>query len=141
QRRMQNSVTQASNVLDAFEFGRLDGSALPIVPGLLIDEEVRSGCTMTAAAAGLRNSGSGLILQFARWRRQCWLCLVAVSLPHHRAPVLQCDDSTLTVRGMLVDTRGFEPDTSHLAVLDAVKRRCPIGLLTTGPVTIEPSIR
>lgn len=69
QRRMQNSVTQAANVLDAFEFGRVSGEPLPIGPGLLIDDEVRSGWTMTVVAAGLREVGSGLILPFALWRR------------------------------------------------------------------------
>lgn len=69
QRQMQNSVTQAANVLDAFGFGRGDGEPLPIGPGLLIDDEVRSGWTMTVVAAGLREAGSGLILPFALWRR------------------------------------------------------------------------
>src|SRR5699024_8518758 len=52
QRTMHNAVTQAANVLDAFEFGRGD-EPLPIGPGLLIDDEVRSGWTMTVVAAGL----------------------------------------------------------------------------------------
>jgi len=69
QRSMQNSGTQAANVIDAFRFGRDDGEPLPLGPGLLIDDEVRSGWTMTVVAAGLREAGSGLILPFALWRR------------------------------------------------------------------------
>ena len=65
QERMDNSVTQASNVLDAFEFA----SGLPPGPGLLIDDTVRSGWTMTVVAEGLRRAGSGLVLPFVLWRR------------------------------------------------------------------------
>ncbi|MEZ5181947.1 MAG: RecQ family ATP-dependent DNA helicase [Acidimicrobiales bacterium] len=67
QREMANSATQAANVLDAFAFGRPDGDALPLGPGLVFDDELRSGWTMTVVAEGLRATGSGLILPFALW--------------------------------------------------------------------------
>jgi ATP-dependent DNA helicase RecQ len=69
QAAMDNSVTQAANVIDAFEFGRLDGSPLPDGPGLVVDDTWRSGWTMTVVAEGLRSAGSGLILPFVLWRR------------------------------------------------------------------------
>jgi ATP-dependent DNA helicase RecQ len=69
QARMDNSATQAANVLDAFSFGRVDGEPLPLGPGLLIDDAVRSGWTMAVVAEGLRSAGSGLILPFALWKR------------------------------------------------------------------------
>ena len=66
---MQNSATQAANVLGAFEFGRVDGTALPDGPGLVVDDEVRSGWTMAVVADGLRGAGAGLVLPFVLWRR------------------------------------------------------------------------
>ena len=70
QARMDNSATQAANVLDAFAFGRADGGGeLPLGPGLLIDDAVRSGWTMAVVAEGLRAAGSGLVLPFALWKR------------------------------------------------------------------------
>ena len=69
QDRMENSATQAANVLDAFSFGRTDGEALPSGPGLVIDDTLRSGWTMTVVAEGLRSAGSGLVLPFVLWRR------------------------------------------------------------------------
>jgi ATP-dependent DNA helicase RecQ len=69
QSRMDNSATQAANVLDAFTFGRSDGEPLPVGPGLVVDDTLRSGWTMTAVAEGLRAAGSGLILPFVLWRR------------------------------------------------------------------------
>jgi ATP-dependent DNA helicase RecQ len=69
QARMDNSATQAANVLDAFTYGRLDGEPLPLGPGLVVDDTLRSGWTMTAVAEGLRAAGSGLILPFVLWRR------------------------------------------------------------------------
>ncbi|MCB1038943.1 MAG: ATP-dependent DNA helicase RecQ [Acidimicrobiales bacterium] len=69
QSQMDNSVTQAANVADAFEFGALDGSPLPLGPGLVFDDTVRSGWTMTVVADGLRGAGSGLVLPFALWKR------------------------------------------------------------------------
>jgi ATP-dependent DNA helicase RecQ len=69
QASMQNSVTQAANVLDAFRFGRDDGAALPPGPGLVLDDSLRSGWTMTVVADGLRSAGSGLVLPFVLWRR------------------------------------------------------------------------
>jgi ATP-dependent DNA helicase RecQ len=69
QDRMENSVTQAANVLDAFRFGRPDGQSLPDGPGLVIDDTLRSGWTMTVVAEGLRGAGSGPVLPFVLWRR------------------------------------------------------------------------
>ncbi len=69
QAQMDNSCTQAANVLDAFEFGRADGSDLPVGPCLLIDDTYRSGWTATVVAEGLRSAGGGLVLPFALWRR------------------------------------------------------------------------
>jgi len=69
QDQMQNSGTQAANVLDAFGFGRSDGEPLPIGPGLVFDDAWSSGWTMTVVAEGLRTAGSGLILPFVLWRR------------------------------------------------------------------------
>ena len=69
QERMENSATQAANVLDAFAFGRVGGGELPVGPGLVVDDTLRSGWTMTVVAAGLREAGSGLVLPFVLWRR------------------------------------------------------------------------
>lgn len=69
QRLMANSGTQAANVLEAFSFGRSDGGDLPLGPGLVIDDELRSGWTMTVVAEGLRSANSGLILPFVLWKR------------------------------------------------------------------------
>ncbi|QGG94919.1 RecQ family ATP-dependent DNA helicase [Actinomarinicola tropica] len=69
QAEMDNSVTQAANVLDAFEIGRTDGGALPPGPGLVVDDALRSGWTMAVVAAGLREAGAGLVLPFVLWRR------------------------------------------------------------------------
>ena len=69
QARMDNSATQAANVLDAFTYGRADGEPLPSGPGLLIDDAARSGWTLAVAAEGLRSAGSGLVLPFVLWRR------------------------------------------------------------------------
>lgn len=69
QSAMENSVTQAANVLDAFEYGRVGAAALPTGPCLLVDDTYRSGWTMTVVAAGLREVGAGLVLPFALWRR------------------------------------------------------------------------
>ena len=66
---MDNSSTQAANVLDAFAFGRPDGGPLPSGPGLLFDDVLRSGWTLAVVAEGLRGAGSGLILPFVLWRR------------------------------------------------------------------------
>lgn len=65
QRQMENSLTQASNVLDAFAFP--DG--VPPGPVLVIDDVVRSGWTMTVVAEGLRQAGAGVVLPFVLWRR------------------------------------------------------------------------
>jgi ATP-dependent DNA helicase RecQ len=65
QERMENSVNQAANVLGAFEFA----SELPPGPGLVVDDTLRSGWTMTVVAEGLRAAGAGLVLPFVLWRR------------------------------------------------------------------------
>jgi hypothetical protein len=69
QAEMDNSVTQAANVLDAFAFGCPDGSPLPVAPGLVLDDALRSGWTAAVVAEGLRRAGAGLILPFVLWRR------------------------------------------------------------------------
>ncbi|MBX3285847.1 MAG: ATP-dependent DNA helicase RecQ [Actinobacteria bacterium] len=69
QARMDNSATQAANVLDAFTFGRPDRSPLPSGPGLVIDDAARSGWTLAVVAEGLRSAGSGLVLPFVLWKR------------------------------------------------------------------------
>lgn len=66
---MDNSATQAANVLGAFAFGRPDGDPLPAGPGLVFDDALRSGWTLTVVAEGLRSAGSGPILPFVLWRR------------------------------------------------------------------------
>jgi ATP-dependent DNA helicase RecQ len=65
QDEMENSVVQAANVLDAFEFR----TSLPDGPGLVVDDSMRSGWTMAVVAEGLRGAGSGLLLPFVLWRR------------------------------------------------------------------------
>lgn len=69
QSQMDNSITQAANVLDSFEFGRADGGELPLDPGLVVDDQWRSGWTMTVVADGLRGAGSGVLLPYVLWRR------------------------------------------------------------------------
>ena len=69
QSAMDNSATQAANVLDAFAFGSGDGAPLPAGPGLVFDDALASGWTMAVVAEGLRAAGSGLILPFVLWRR------------------------------------------------------------------------
>jgi ATP-dependent DNA helicase RecQ len=69
QAQMENSVTQANNVLEAFRFGTRDGSPLPAGPVLVLDDALRSGWTMTVVADGLREAGATAVLPFALWRR------------------------------------------------------------------------
>jgi len=69
QAQMENSAAQAANVVDVFEFARHDGTPLPTGPGLVLDDAVRSGWTMTVVAEGLRSAGSGPVLPFVLWRR------------------------------------------------------------------------
>jgi len=69
QAEMDNSATQAANVIDAFTFGRPEGGDLPSGPGLVFDDALRSGWTMAIVAEGLRSAGSGLVLPFVLWRR------------------------------------------------------------------------
>ncbi|CAN5686947.1 RecQ family ATP-dependent DNA helicase [soil metagenome] len=69
QARMENSATQAANVVDAFGFGRSDGLPLPSGYGLVVDDALRSGWTMAVVAEGLRSAGSGPVLPLVLWRR------------------------------------------------------------------------
>ncbi|MCU1498900.1 MAG: ATP-dependent helicase RecQ [Acidimicrobiales bacterium] len=69
QARMENSATQAANVVDAFRFGRADGSPLAAGPGLVVDDALRSGWTMAVVAEGLRAAGAGPVLPLVLWRR------------------------------------------------------------------------
>ena len=70
QSRMENSATQAANVVDAFSFGRADGGGtLPEGPCLVVDDSLRSGWTMTVVADGLRSTGVDAVLPLVLWRR------------------------------------------------------------------------
>jgi ATP-dependent DNA helicase RecQ len=66
QRRMENSVRQFENVVDAFEVGP---PTLPAGPGLLVDDTVESGWTMTVVGEALRGAGAEAVLPLALWRR------------------------------------------------------------------------
>lgn len=65
QDRMENSMTQASNVLGAFDVA----AEPPPGPGLVVDDTLRSGWTMTVVCEELRSGGAGLLLPFVLWRR------------------------------------------------------------------------
>jgi len=71
QSRMENSATQAANVVDAFSFGPAGapGGRLPAGPCLVVDDSLRSGWTMTVVAEGLRGAGADAVLPFVLWRR------------------------------------------------------------------------
>ena len=69
QARMENSATQAANVISAFGFGPAAAGPLPRGPVLVVDDSLRSGWTMTVVADGLRAAGSGPVLPFVLWRR------------------------------------------------------------------------
>ena len=69
QSRMENSSTQAANVLQAFSFGQADGTDLPNGPCLVVDDYLRSGWTMTVVAEGLRSAGATDVLPLLLWRR------------------------------------------------------------------------
>ena len=69
QAQMENSATQAANVVGAFSVGRDGGLALPEGPGLLLDDTLRSGWTMTVVAEALRDAGATSVLPFVLWRR------------------------------------------------------------------------
>ena len=69
QARMENSATQAANVVDAFAYGTSNGSPLPSGPGLVLDDTLRSGWTMTAVAEGLRSQGAEAVMPFVLWRK------------------------------------------------------------------------
>jgi ATP-dependent DNA helicase RecQ len=56
-------------VVDAFEFGRPGDAPFPPGPGLLVDDSMRSGWTLTVVAEGLRGAGAGPVMPFVLWRR------------------------------------------------------------------------
>jgi ATP-dependent DNA helicase RecQ len=66
QRRMQNSVRQFENVVDAFEVG---AGPLPSGPCLLVDDTVESGWTLTVVGEALRDAGADAVLPLVLWRR------------------------------------------------------------------------
>jgi ATP-dependent DNA helicase RecQ len=66
QRRMENSVRQFENVVDAFEVGT---RSLPAGPCLLVDDTVESGWTLTVVGEALREAGAEAVLPLALWRR------------------------------------------------------------------------
>jgi ATP-dependent DNA helicase RecQ len=68
QDRMENSATQAANVLDAFEVSVPPGG-FPSGPALLLDDSLRSGWTMTVAAQALLAAGAEQVLPFVLWKR------------------------------------------------------------------------
>ena len=69
QDNMQNSSTQAANVIDAFSFGQPNGQPFPAGPCLVLDDSLRSGWTMTLAAEGLLAAGASEVLPLVLWRR------------------------------------------------------------------------
>jgi ATP-dependent DNA helicase RecQ len=68
QDRMENSATQAANVLDAFEVSVPPGG-FPSGPALLLDDSLRSGWTMTVVAEALLDAGAEQVLPFVLWKR------------------------------------------------------------------------
>jgi ATP-dependent DNA helicase RecQ len=68
QSQMENSATQVANVLGAFEFAAPPGG-FPPGPGLVLDDSLRSGWTMTVVAEGLLDAGATQVLPFVLWRR------------------------------------------------------------------------
>jgi ATP-dependent DNA helicase RecQ len=68
QAQMENSATQAANVLGAFEVV-VPAGGFPSGPGLLLDDSLRSGWTMTVVAEGLLDAGAGPVLPFVLWKR------------------------------------------------------------------------
>jgi ATP-dependent DNA helicase RecQ len=66
QRRMENSLRQFENVVDAFQVQVPD---LPSGPVLLVDDTVSSGWTMTLVGEALRSAGADAVLPLALWRR------------------------------------------------------------------------
>ncbi len=70
QHTLVNSAHQARNVLGAFaiDWSSAPGGVPPEGPVLLIDEELRSGWTLTVIGALLRESGAGPVLPFVLLR-------------------------------------------------------------------------
>lgn len=68
QDRMENSATQVANVLGAFAVTVPDGG-FPAGPGLVLDDSLRSGWTMTVVAEQLLAAGAERVLPFVLWRR------------------------------------------------------------------------
>jgi ATP-dependent DNA helicase RecQ len=68
QAQMENSATQAANVLDAFRVVVPPGG-FPAGPGLVLDDALRSGWTMTVVAEGLLREGVEQVLPFVLWKR------------------------------------------------------------------------
>lgn len=68
QSRMENSATQAANVLGAFAVEPPPGG-FPAGPGLVLDDSLRSGWTMTVVADQLLRAGAEQVLPFVLWRR------------------------------------------------------------------------
>ncbi len=68
QSRMENSATQAANVLGAFAV-EVPAGGLPAGPGLVLDDTLRSGWTMTVVAEALLEAGAEQVLPFVLWRR------------------------------------------------------------------------
>ena len=69
QDNMQNSSTQAANVIEAFSFGQPNGQQFPAGPCLVLDDSLRSGWTMTLVAEGLLAAGASEVLPVVLWRR------------------------------------------------------------------------
>ncbi|MEX0767634.1 MAG: phosphoribosyltransferase [Microthrixaceae bacterium] len=69
QARMENSASQAANVISAFSFGAVSGQDLPDGPCLVVDDSLRSGWTMTVVAEGLLAAGATEVLPLVLWRR------------------------------------------------------------------------
>ncbi len=68
QSQMENSATQAANVLGAFQVAVPTGG-FPAGPGLLLDDSLRSGWTMTVVAEALLDAGAQQVLPFVLWKR------------------------------------------------------------------------
>jgi ATP-dependent DNA helicase RecQ len=68
QSQMENSATQAANVLGSFHVVVPPGG-FPAGPGLLLDDSLRSGWTMTVVAEALLDAGADQVLPFVLWKR------------------------------------------------------------------------
>jgi ATP-dependent DNA helicase RecQ len=68
QSQMENSATQAANVLGAFQVV-VPPEGFPAGPGLVLDDSLRSGWTMTVVAEALLDAGAAAVLPFVLWKR------------------------------------------------------------------------